>query len=48
VVELRVTFVEGGAPIVELLDTPFLAGFQDPASLQESPEQCAIVEGILL
>jgi hypothetical protein len=48
VVELRVTFVAGGAPIVEVLDVPVLTGPDDPETFRESPEQCAVVEDILL
>lgn len=48
VVDLRVIFLEGGGFTVELLGMPFLAGFEDPASHFESPEQCAIMEDILL
>ena len=48
VVVIRVTFIAGGSPVVELLDVPFKAGPDDPASMFGSPEQCAIVEDILL
>ena len=48
IVEIRVTFVLGGPPVVELLDTLFQAGPDDPSGLFESPEQCAIAEDVLL